>query len=60
MLITQSCAPGLVWRPDRSQCDFPSSKSCTDKRQGVPAAVIDNTNSASTVMQLSQEQKPSM
>lgn len=54
MLITQSCAPGLVWRPDRSQCDFPGTSSCTDNRQN---GLITDTNSQSTVMQIQEQPK---
>lgn len=41
MLIAQSCAPGLVWSAERSQCDFPSAVSCTDRRQVMSAAMTD-------------------
>ncbi|OWR42920.1 chitinase-related protein 1 precursor [Danaus plexippus plexippus] len=34
-LIAQNCAPGLVWNTQHSQCDFPSSNSCTDRRQAT-------------------------
>lgn len=44
MLIAQSCAPGLIWRQDKTQCDFPSATSCSDKRQGVSAPLIDASN----------------
>ncbi|XP_050672534.1 probable chitinase 10 isoform X2 [Leptidea sinapis] len=33
VLVTQSCAPGLVWRHETSQCDFPDRNSCSDRRQ---------------------------
>ncbi|XP_068629927.1 probable chitinase 10 [Battus philenor] len=43
ILVTQSCAPGLVWNQERSQCDFPSHTSCTDRRKVTSAAMIDIT-----------------
>ncbi|KAI5633063.1 glycosyl hydrolases family 18 domain-containing protein [Phthorimaea operculella] len=42
MLIAQSCAPGLVWNAQRSQCDFPTATACSDRRQ-VSAAMVDAT-----------------
>lgn len=55
MLIGQNCAPGLVWRQDRTQCDFPSAYSCTDRRQGVSAPLID----ASGVEMIDDHEQPS-
>ncbi|CAH4032079.1 unnamed protein product [Pieris brassicae] len=46
VLVAQSCAPGLVWRHERSQCDFPTQSSCTDRRQVIPG-VSDTKPSAS-------------
>lgn len=41
LLIAQSCAPGLVWNAEKSQCDFPSSVSCSDRRQIMSAAITE-------------------
>ncbi|XP_026329984.1 probable chitinase 10 isoform X2 [Hyposmocoma kahamanoa] len=49
MMIAQSCAPGLVWHPGRSQCDFPSPASCNDRRQIASAALTDASKPQNSV-----------
>lgn len=56
MLIAQSCAPGLVWRVDRSQCDFPTANSCSDRNHdSEPMSDASHTHDHSApMMQLSK------
>ncbi|CAK1552087.1 unnamed protein product [Leptosia nina] len=53
VLVAQSCAPGLVWRHEYSQCDFPSKTSCSDRRQ-----VISVSEGSKPSASLQVEQKP--